>query len=187
MKRCLCRILLTCAIAISALAQIPSAAPPRFEDYKAPEIFTQTPAAPIIETPLQRMYRTRIREGISKGWGVFRDGKEHSGPNFAGHYIVVQWGCGSGCAMMVIVDASTGKIYYLPGRFGREGAQNIVLPMHGLSPAEVEFRLTSRLLTINACPNQPYREHARCYSYYYLWQNNTWRMLRRVRLEDDQF
>jgi len=172
---------------LSAWTQTPSAPPPRFEDYPVAEIFKRKPADPIIEKTPHHMYRTRIREGVTKGWGVFRDGKEQAGPNFAGHYSVIQWGCGSPCLMMVVADALTGKVYDLPVVFGREGTQRIALPMFGLRPAEVDFRLKSRLFTMNACPEQPSRPNARCYSYYYLWTNNEWRLLRRVRLEDSPF
>src|ERR1035438_5845146 len=57
---------------------------PRFEDYPATQIYKGKPAPPKIVTAEQRMYRTRIREGVEKGWGVLRDGKERPGPNFAG-------------------------------------------------------------------------------------------------------
>jgi len=180
-------VLLASVLARSAWAQAPSSRLPRFEDYGINDIFKGTPAAPLIETPLDRMYRTRIRQGVTKGWGTFRDGKEQAGPNFAGHYFVIQWGCGTSCLMMVVVDALTGKIHHLPLAFGREGNQKIGLPMFGLRPAEVDFRVTSRLFTMNACPEHPNRAHASCFSYYYLWQDNEWRLLRRVRLEDDSF
>ena len=176
------------ALAIMASAQDQTKTqPPRFEEYPVTEIFTGKPVPPLLETPLERMYRTRIREGVSKGWGVFRDDKEQPGPNFAGHYFVIQWGCGTGCLMMVVVDARSGKIYYLPLAFGRQSNQRIGLPMFGLSPAEVEFRVTSRLLKMNACPDQPEKPHASCYSYFYLWQDNSWRLLRQVRLENNEF
>ena len=32
------------------------------------------------------------------------------GPNFAGHYRVVVWGCGSSCAMFAVVNLSTGHV-----------------------------------------------------------------------------
>jgi hypothetical protein len=161
--------------------------PPRFEDYAVTEIFTGKPAVPLIETPLERMYRTRIREGAMKGWGVFRDGKEQPGPNFAGHYFVIQWGCGTACLMMVLADGLTGKIYYPPQAIGHAGNQRIGLPMYGFSPAEVEFRVASRLFKLRACPEQSNKPHAPCYSYDYLWQDNKWRQLDRVRLDDDPF
>lgn len=67
---------------------------PRFEDYPVFDVFSGTPAAPILSTPEEKRYRTMIREGVSKGWGVFRDGKEQAGPNFAGHFIAIVWGVG---------------------------------------------------------------------------------------------
>ena len=160
---------------------------PKFEDYPVAEVFTGKPAEPIIKTSLERMYRTRIREGVTKGWGVFRDGKEQPGPNFAGHYFVIQWGCGTSCLMMVVVDALTGEIHYLPQSIGESGNQRIGLPMYGSSPAEVEFRETSRLFKLSSCPDQFARTHSPCYSFYYLWQDNHWRLLQRQRLEDLPF
>ena len=54
--------------------------PPRFEDYPAKEVYKGPPVAPKILTPIQRRYRTRIREGVDKGWGVYQDGREQNGP-----------------------------------------------------------------------------------------------------------
>ena len=161
-----------------------SGAAPTFEEYPVKEMFTGTPAAPQLATALERTYRTRIREGVSKGWGVIVNGKDEDrpGPNFAGHYIAIQWGCGSPCIMMVFVDAGTGRIYYPPLSFGTEGNQRIGLPMFGLGPAPLEFRLNSSLLTMNACPeNGP---NAPCYRYFFLWRENRWRLLRREPLEN---
>src|SRR5262249_16081404 len=35
-------------------------------------------------------------------------------PDFAGHYIVATWGCGAGCVMGAIIDAKTGRVYWIP-------------------------------------------------------------------------
>jgi len=35
-------------------------------------------------------------------------------PNFAGHYVVIVWGCGAQCVMMAIVDVKTGIVYDPP-------------------------------------------------------------------------
>jgi hypothetical protein len=82
------------AISLSAGAQDTSATnPPRFEDYPVTEIFKGKPVAPVLATAEQRLYRTRIREGVSRGVGVERDGKEDQpGSNFAGHYIIITFG-----------------------------------------------------------------------------------------------
>src|SRR5262249_22084781 len=44
---------------------------------------------------------------------VIRNGA-YAGPNFADHFTVVSWGCGSGCQSHAIVDARTGYVFMLP-------------------------------------------------------------------------
>jgi hypothetical protein len=111
--------LLSIAVALLAApalihAQTRDSTPPRFEDYPAKETYSRIPAPPKIVTPAQRRFRTRIREGVEKGWGVFQNGlgngKEQNrpGPNFAGNMIVIEWGCGAPCQMIAVVDAETG-------------------------------------------------------------------------------
>lgn len=48
-------------------------------------------------------YKTQIRQGYSEGK-----------INFAGHYIVIKWGCGMGCLEGVIADVRNGKMYEIP-------------------------------------------------------------------------
>jgi len=145
---------------------------PKFEDYPVKEIFTGTPAAPILATPQQRLYRTRIREGVSKGAGVWRDGQEQPGPNFAGHYFVIEWGCGSSCAMRAIVDAVTGTIYNPPMSHNLD--PSFLSPGDPrqcmVSPANLEFRIGSRLMIVEANTDWPKDKHN--YRHYFLWENN---------------
>jgi hypothetical protein len=49
------------------------------------------------------MYRTRLREAAVRP------------PNFADHYVVAEWGCGTGCAIHRLIDLKTGRIYEAPG------------------------------------------------------------------------
>src|SRR6266478_4202549 len=56
-------------------------------------------ATPRLITPTQREFRTVIRRGAVKG------------PNFAGHYTVAEWGCGSNCVVYAVIDAITGAVY----------------------------------------------------------------------------
>src|ERR1051325_7876212 len=121
------RPLLLLALALHLLQGTPPDL--RFEDYPVKDVFTGKPADPKIVEPWARMFRTRIREGVSKRWGVIhyegpgpltadeiadgvflQPGEEKQGPNFAGHYFAIRWGCGTGCARMAIVDASNGKV-----------------------------------------------------------------------------
>jgi hypothetical protein len=84
------------------------------------------------------MYRTAIREGAK------------SKVEFAGHYTVPRWGCGSGCSMFVIVDSITGKVY--------DGFSVADLPPAWTQKHEdqeqMEFRANSRLLKVNGCINE---------------------------------
>lgn len=162
---------------------------PRFEDYPVTDVFKGTPAAPKIVTPQKRMYRTRIREGVSKGWGVVRDGKEQPGPNFAGHMIVVQWPCGAPCMMMAMADAQTGDVYSSPISFDGIGSQSLALPLLtpelavGRNP-DVEFRQDSSLMVIRATSKQTPQHPS--YTYYFLWQVGEWKLLRRVLIKESE-
>jgi len=117
-----------------------STAPPRFQDYPVTAVFKGKPAPPILETPEERKLEAVIGDGVRKGWGVFdgATGKElrRPGPNFAGHYIIVNFGCDdtdysatrlptppstlidrprtSLCLGAPIVDAKTGHVYRPP-------------------------------------------------------------------------
>ena len=159
---------------------------PRFEDYPVTEIFKGPPASPVLDSAPKRLFRTRIRRGLKTGKGVMRDGKEQPGPNFAGHYIIVEWPCGSPCEMDAVVDAGTGQVYEPPLSPG------FLLPLlPALVPgnpkvfvpwvAELEFRLNSSLLIMKANPD-PVRERVN-HIYYFLWKGNQWRLLKKVPLQ----
>ena len=179
--------LLAVLTSLTAVAQPKSpaqstAALPRFEDYAVAEVYKGTPAAPRIVTPEARSYRTRIREGVTKGVGVFRDVKDEPGPNFAGHYIVVQIMCGSPCTVMVIVDAQTGIIYDPPISAGKSGPDKLVLPFVPFDLAKLEFHVNSRLFEITGCGAESAAVEG-CSIYYFLWESNNWKLLRRVPLQ----
>lgn len=128
---------------------------PQFDQYPVSSIFKGKPAEPILDTPEKRKFRTMIRQGIAKGWGVHPNGSygpERPGPNFAGHYIVITWGCGSGCLDMVIADAITGRIYPPPLSVGNIRDQKIAIPNLGLGWADFYHREDSSLFVMKSCP-----------------------------------
>jgi hypothetical protein len=67
------------------------------------------------------LFRTRLKEGYSADTA-----------NFAGHYTLVYWGCGSGCKLAMIIDRKTGKIYDAP-----ESSRGYL------------FKVNSRMLLVN--------------------------------------
>ena len=101
---------------------------PQFERYKVTRIYKGKPAVPILRTPKDREFRTRIRDGAKEG------------PNFAGHYTVIIIGCGTECASFVIVDAATGRV------FSRAQREYTCGPI---------FELDSRLLATDVCSPIP--------------------------------
>ena len=148
-------VILAAVVVVSAQG---TSAPPRFDDYPTHQRFEGKPAAPKLDSPNARLYRTRIREGVEKGWGVYDGtaGPERPGPNFAGHYIVIRWGCGSPCIQMAVVDADTGNVYPPPISANNGG---FALPLLTLGNrvsriAEIDFRLNSRLMVVKATPVQ---------------------------------
>jgi len=73
---------------------------PSFEAHQVDDSFQGPGTAPITtSSKLGKMYRTRLRDGAKKG------------PNFAGHFTLVAWGCGSSCQEWAIVDARTGQVF----------------------------------------------------------------------------
>ena len=76
-------------------------APPRFEAFPAA---SGPPAlnAPLIIGRREMTYRTRLRAAATER------------PNFAGHYILASWGCGTECLMGAAIDARTGRVTFLP-------------------------------------------------------------------------
>ncbi len=112
---------------------------PRFSDYPVKHIYTGKPVAPLITKDFQ-MFRTRIR------WGA------RSKVEFAGQYTIPRWGCGTECNIFVIVDSKTGQVF--------NGGGIAELPFNWIhdygeeSMMRMEFYPDSRLLKINACPNE---------------------------------
>ncbi len=156
------RLLLAATLAIAAAQPAPVPLP-RFAEYPAPTHFAGRPAPPNVLAPGARLFRTSIREGAAQG------------PNFAGHYTIATWGCGSSCPSLAVIDAQTGQVYPAPCS---------ILGGYGLTPypdetpthaGPLQFQRQSRLLIARGGP-----EDTQCGSYYYEWQALHWRLLRYV-------
>jgi hypothetical protein len=100
--------------------------PPTFNQYPSVVDFKGSLAKPLLVTSREHAFRTQIREQAS------------AGPNFAGHFTIARWGCGSPCIAFVIVDSKTGNIFD-PG-FPVACADGKVMD------ATLDFKLSSRLI-----------------------------------------
>jgi hypothetical protein len=104
MRHVLTSIGLLLAAVGAAAAQAPSV--PKFADFKVDSTF-RGPIAPVdVTSGAAHEFRTVLRAGA------------RSGPNFAGHFTVVRWGCGTNCIVIAVVDAATGHVYIWPGTAG---------------------------------------------------------------------
>jgi len=94
----------------------------KFEDYPS-RLFLQESQAPLDLDSHYRgwQFKTVTRDAYAKG------------PDFAGHYTVVMWGCGTSCQNQIIVDNLTGKI--IDAEIG--------------SSEGVEYTLESELFVVN--------------------------------------
>lgn len=139
----------------------------RFEDFPVHKIYRGKPASPVF--PKHFGYPTKVREAASKG------------PNFAGHYTIVIWGCGSDCESFAVVDAISGQLYY-PLPFG-------ALDVSPLGEADggayggIGYRLDSSLFIADGCPENTTQKgtiYEKCSITYYNWKDHQFHLLRRI-------
>jgi hypothetical protein len=113
--------------------------------------------------PYARTFRTRLSEAI------------RGGVNFAGHYVVAGWGCGTGCISGAIIDARTGNVFWPVQLYalsvGYDGRDYVGKP--------VEYRKNSRLLIIRGSPGVKDNDAEKpAGDYYYEWKGNTLKLIR---------
>jgi hypothetical protein len=138
---------------------------PRFEDYPADVDTHLKPAAPQFKTGGQRRFRTMIRESVEKG------------VNFAGHYTIAEWGCGSGCMQMAVVDLRTGDVY--DGPFGAlPKARMSLIPNADVDKTGIFYQEDSSLFIARGCPNEK-----ACGAYFFEWTGAQFKLLRRIHLK----
>jgi hypothetical protein len=152
-----------CLFCVLAAAQEESSWDFNFDDYAVSNVFQGTPARPHIMEKQHLEFRTAITEAAAKG------------ANFAGHFTIAQWDCGSDCLSLVIIDETNGKLFPAPFKVlttpAVEGTEDD--PAHEFKGAV--FELKSRLLIIDGCP-----EEKKCATYYYEWKDEQLKQLSMV-------
>jgi hypothetical protein len=157
--------LCVCFAAAHALAQ--GGAEPRFRDYPEPA-FKGRAAALKLTTPQARAYRTRLREGARRA------------VNFAGHYKLHTWGCGTGCLQTAFIDAKTGEVF-----FPKELNGFIVCfydpgPVNDLEEA-LKFQRGSRLIVMSGYPtSERDKSEPKKGLYYYEWTGKDLKLIKYV-------
>jgi hypothetical protein len=139
--------------------------PPAFLDYPIGENFQGLPApVDLASHPLASQFRTMLRNAAA------------AGPNFAGHYVLASWGCGSGCLQFAIVDARNGNVFFPP-------AIRHVMMTHVMEPEDASkrprFRRDSALLIVVGATNEGADEGIS----YYRWTDRELQLIRFLRSE----
>jgi len=148
---------------VIGLSDIPADAP-QFSAYPAGPQYKGPRAAPDVKTLLRsRQYRTMIREGCKEG------------PNFAGHYSIIQWGCGTACISYAIIDARSGEVFH-PAALQNIDQFQVDIDTPEQPDAEMlQFKLASRLIVAFGATDQKHRGIS-----YFDWRGNQLSLLRFV-------
>jgi hypothetical protein len=163
MKR-LSFLLVTCALlVISGPAQ--GSKKPSFAGYPATVEKGHAKAINFKNNPGARTMRTRLSEALA------------GGVNFAGHYVVAGWGCGTGCISGAIIDARTGDVLWpLP-----LNALGVWYDGQNYVDEPVAYRKNSRLLIISGSPGVKDNEKEEPNGkYYYEWTGKDLKLIRSV-------
>lgn len=148
-------------------AQAPLAGLPRFEDYRIKEPWQGRPPKLQLSSSSERMFRTNLTNAA----------KEQ--PNFAGHYRVTYWGCGSNCSAGAVVDLQTGIVWRPPlAKPGGRGWERWIECTACFDGADNEFHSDSRLMIVRCGLN--YSDRLKKNSpdtYYFVWEENRFRQL----------
>ena len=130
---------------------------PAFENYPS-ELGNQSKLASEVDISNAdvRKYRTALRSAIKEK------------PNFAGHFTVAKWGCGSACISWAIINRENGKVWLSP--FTVSSPACTEHPEY--CGPEINFRESSELLIIVGARNEEGAGR-----YYYRWHNNELQLL----------
>jgi hypothetical protein len=133
---------------------------PRADDYPVNSVFTGTPAVPRLDTAWKRQFRTVIRNGARKG------------ANFAGHYAIVEWGCGTACVQMAVVDVRSGNVY------GGPFAEALYLGMGDDDSLGTFYHRDSSLLVLRGCLD--WKDSG---AFYYVCTGARFKLLRKIAMK----
>lgn len=146
-----------CLFLLSSNALSKQVREPAFEDFPVRKVFKGKPARPDVSRGMARRFRTEIRR------------QAQDGPDFAGHYTVVDWGCGTCCSQFAIVDAQYGKVYF---PFSHIECANTPDGMGH----DWQYKIDSDLFILIGA-----RNGKRGGKYYYRWRNNKFSLVRAIR------
>src|SRR5687768_4939658 len=74
-----------------------------------------TPTLKQYAAKVEKIRNVRVNLKSHKNANLFRTNLRNAakeGVNFAGHYILTSWGCGTNCSQSAIIDARNGRVFF---------------------------------------------------------------------------
>jgi len=141
--------------------------PPKFEDFPAGETMHGTAASVKLSTRSERMFQTRLTKAAKEP------------PNFAGHYRIAYWGCGSNCSAAALVDLQTGEVFPPPlAKSNGNGWERWMLCTACFEGSGDEFHVDSRLMMVRCGMNYSERLQKNFPdTYYFVWDYYRFRQI----------
>jgi len=124
-----------------------------FEKYPAKISDPRNPSRLVLTTRLAKRYKTVITDASTQP------------VDFAGHYRVATWGCGTDCRGFAIINKLNGVVYTLPG-------VEYVAGVMGNEEDRLAFKTDSNLFIITGIINDEKEG-----KYYYLWKKDKLKLL----------
>lgn len=146
---------------------------PKHSAYPAPVEKVRARSIDFRHSPGAGTFRTRLREALAEG------------TDFAGHYKIAGWGCGTGCISGAIIDVRNGRVYFPEELY----ALSVGYFTGEYETEPLKYKANSRLLVISGIPGsaaddeepqKPWGDH------YYEWKNNRLRLIKYVRRNNPQ-
>lgn len=102
------------------------------------------------------------------------------GPDFAGHYTVVVWGCGADSFSLAVVDARNGKVYFPPFRCITLAGGYDALLIEGKEVDNPAYRKDSALLIFAGVEDTPSANPRNRSVQFWLFQDNRFRLVHSI-------
>jgi len=138
---------------------------PTFTQYAAKVEKTKGVRVNLKSNKKARMFRTNLRNAAKEG------------VNFAGHYILTTWGCGTNCSVSAIIDARNGNVFF-PDQLEGAGFGFCELPD---DTEPIVYQADSRLLVLNGFKGGDLNlSDGRCGIYYLEWTGKNFKQVQFV-------
>lgn len=107
--------------------------------------------------------------------------------NFAGHFTITTWGCGTGCSQSAIIDQRDGRVFF-PNEFAGV-AQDFCEPLENTNPvdspqmsdeeyAPIIYKTDSRLLVLNGLSGSNLKSEGKCGTHYLEWTGKQFKQVK---------